>query len=131
MSSSTRRAVTAFAATAVITAALGVGASTASAKSDLDLRAASRTVALHGTVRLSAAGSSDDFGGAPIQLCVDQRDSAGHWHRLGCAARYRLAEAVPAAYRGTLAFRAQLIAQTGPHRWVVDRTSPTVSVQIR
>lgn len=131
MSSSTRRTVTALAATAMITAGLGVCASTASAKSDLELRAASGSVALHGTVRLSAAGSSDDFGGAPIQLCVDRRDSAGHWHRLGCTARYRLAEAVPAAYRGTFAFRAQLIAQTAPHHWVVDRTSPTVTVRVR
>ncbi|MHA6762234.1 hypothetical protein [Streptacidiphilus sp. PAMC 29251] len=134
MLSTTRRAATALAATAIMTAGLVAGASTASAKSELTIGARSSAVALGGTIRLQASGGSDDFGAAPVLLCVDERSGTGRaagWHRLRCTSHYRLALDVPAAQRGTVAFRAQLVVRPAAHRWVVDRTSRTVTVRIR
>ena len=131
MPSSTSRTVTALAATAVLTAGLGICATTASAKSDLDIRAAAGTVAPGGTVRISASGATDDFGGAPVLLCLERRTAADTWHRLRCTSAYRLDLDVPAGRHGELAFRARLLAETGPHHWIVGRTSDTVVVRVR
>jgi hypothetical protein len=131
MSNTTRRAGTALAATALITAGLVLGATTASAKSDLGIGTRSGAVAVGGTVRVHAAGGSDDFGGDPILLCVDQRGSKGRWHTLRCTSGYRLTVDVPATRPGVLAFRAQLVARTGTRHRVVDRTSRTLHVAVR
>jgi hypothetical protein len=130
MSSTTCRAATALAATALLTAGLTAGASTASAKSDLTIGVRSGAVAVGGTVRLRADGGTDDFGGVPVLLCLDQR-VGGRWHPLRCTTGYRLAVDVPALRRGALVFRAQLVAHTGVHRWAVDRTSRTLIVRVR
>jgi hypothetical protein len=127
----TRRAGTALAATALFTAVLAAGASTASAKSELDIGTRAGTVSAGSTVRVHASGNTDDFAGLPVQLCVDRRGSTGSWHRLRCTSAYRLTVDVPAARRGVLAFRAQLIAETGHHRQAVDRTSGTLLVTVR
>ena len=131
MSRTARRTGTALAATALITVGLVLGATTASAKSELGIGARSSTVAVGGTVRVHAEGDSDDFGGAPVLLCVDRRGGNGRWHRLRCTSGYRLTVDVPATRRGVLAFRAQLVADVGAHRRVVDRTSRTLRVAVR
>ena len=133
MPSSPRRVGTALAATALFTAGLAVCASTASAKSDLSIGTSARTVAVGGVVRVHAEGASDDFGGAPIRLCVEERVGAQGWRTLGCTSDSRLTVAVRATGRGSLSFRSQLVAMPDAHRGhrIVDRTSATLTVRVR
>lgn len=128
-----RRFGTALAATALLTAGLAVCAATASAKSELTITTGARSVAVGGTVNVRAQGASDDFGGATMRLCIEQRTAAHGWRSLGCTTGYRLAVKVRPAHRGSVSFRAQLVAVLGGHheRRAVDCTSATVVVRVR
>ena len=132
MQSLTRRVSTLAVATAVATAGLAVCSTVASAKSDLGIIVGSRTSAVGGSVRVQANGNSDDFGGATVRVCIDEQVGRGAWRQLACGPQgRRLQVKVKAGHRGTLRFRAQLIALTGPRHHTVDRTSTTVTVQVR
>lgn len=132
MQSLTRRVSTLAVATAVATAGLAVCSTVASAKSDLGIIVGSRTTAVGGSVRVQANGNSDDFGGATVRVCIDEQVGRGAWRQLACGPQgHRLQVKANAGHRGTLRFRAQLIALTGPRHHVVDRTSTTVTVQVR
>jgi hypothetical protein len=133
MPSSPRRVSTALAATALFTAGFAAFASTASAKSDLSIGTTARTVAVGGVVGVHAVGTTDDFGGAPIRLCIEERVGAHAWRTLSCTAGYRLSVSVRPTVRGEVFFRSQLIALPGAHHGhrVVDRTSETLAVQAR
>ncbi|MEY9840819.1 hypothetical protein [Streptacidiphilus sp. EB103A] len=132
MQSLTRRVSTLAVATAVATAGLAVCSTAASAKSDLGISVSSRTTAVGGPVRVQANGNSDDFGGATVRICIDEQVGRGAWRQLACGPQgRRLQVKVKAGRRGTLRFRAQLIALTGPRHHVVDRTSAPVAVQVR
>lgn len=132
MQSLTRRVSTLAVATAVATAGLAVCSTVASAKSDLGIIVGSRTTAVGGSVRVQANGNSDDFGGATVRVCIDEQVGRGAWRQLACGPQgHRLQVKVKAGHRGTLRFRAQLIALTGPRHHTVDRTSTTVTVQVR
>ncbi|MBC3842915.1 hypothetical protein GXW82_30325 [Streptacidiphilus sp. 4-A2] len=123
-----RRIGSAVAVLAVATAGLAAGAGTASAKSAITVSAGSHTVSVGRTVQVTATGDSDDFGGTPIQLCLDERVGAGAWQQLHCVSGGWTRVAVRAQHRGELQFRSQLLAVFGPHHRVLDRTSETVSV---
>jgi hypothetical protein len=132
MQSLSRRVGTLAVATAVVTAGLAVCSTAASAKSDLGIAVGSRTVAAGGTLRVQANGNSDDFGGATVRICIDEQVGRGAWRQLACGPQgHRLQLKVQARHRGTLRFRAQLIALTGPRHHIVDRTSATVTVRVR
>ena len=131
MPSISRRISTALAATAVLSAGLVAGAAGASAKSDLDLGVSSHAVSVGSSVKLSATGDSDDFGGAPMYLCIDERVDHAAWRQQKCTSGGRLELDLRAVRQGALSFRAQLIAFPEPHHRSVDRTSPTLVVQVR
>ncbi|WP_370147552.1 hypothetical protein [Streptacidiphilus sp. EB129] len=132
MPSTARRLGATLAATAVLTGGLVAGATAASAKSNLAVGVRSHSVAHYGSIQVTAAGATDDFGGAPIQLCIDERVNGGGWTQLSCASAGHLAVTVKATRRGTAEFRAQLIGLVGSHhRRTVDRTSAPVSVHVR
>ncbi|TDU05694.1 hypothetical protein EDD99_4225 [Streptomyces sp. 846.5] len=132
MQSLTRRVSTLAVATAVATAGLAVCSTAASAKSDLGISVGSRTTTVGGPVRVQANGNSDDFGGATVRICIDEQVGRGAWSQLACGPQgRRLQVKVKAGHRGTIRFRAQLIALTGPHHHIVDRTSAPVAVQVR
>jgi hypothetical protein len=131
MKTTARRTVSATAVAAVAALGLGLGAGTASAKSAIGINVSSRVTVVGRTVQVSASGSSDDFGGTPTQLCIDELAGAGGWRQLGCVAHGSTRLSVRAAHRGELQFRAQLIAVVSPQHRVVDRTSETVAVWVR
>ncbi|QMU74891.1 hypothetical protein GXW83_03030 [Streptacidiphilus sp. PB12-B1b] len=125
-----RRIGSAAAVAAVAAAVVGLGAGPASAKSAIAVGVGSRVVTVGRSVEVSASGDSDDFGGTPIQLCVDERSGAGAWAQLGCVQHSSVRLAVRAGHRGELQFRAQLVAVVNPRHRVVDRTSNTVAVLV-
>ena len=132
MQSLSRRVSTLAVATAVATAGLAVCSTAASAKSDLSIAVGSRTVVAGGAVRVQAKGDSDDFGGAAVRICIDERTGRGGWRQLACGPQNRrLQLKVKARQRGIVRFRAQLIALTGRHHHTVDRTSASVTVRVR
>jgi hypothetical protein len=120
-------AVTGLAATGLAVAAAGP----AFAKSSITLHVSARSVVPEERVELTASGASDDFGGSPIRLCVDERAGNGSWRAVGCGQEGTLHLTVRAEHAGTLAFRSQLLARTGHGRLVVDRTSQVVTVHVR
>ncbi|MEY9847590.1 hypothetical protein [Streptacidiphilus sp. MAP5-3] len=131
---STRRATTALVASSLVAAGLAVAtvvtAAPAFAKSSVELRGTPHSVALGARIHLAAFGASDDFGGDVVRLCVDERVNGGHWRLVGCGAEGAYHASVRAAERGTLAFRAQLLAGVGHHHYTVDRTSATADVHV-
>ena len=112
------------------TAGLTVGVGTAAAKSAISVGVRSRVVTVGRTVPVTASGDSDDFGGTPEQLCLDERVGTGGWQQLRCVSGSSMQLAVRAQHRGELQFRAQLVAVVNPHRRVVDRTSDPVTVWV-
>jgi hypothetical protein len=62
---------------------------------------------------------------------VDERAGHGSWRVVRCGGEGTLRLTVRAARPGVLAFRSQLLAGVGHGRFVVDRTSPTVTVHVR
>ncbi|MBF9070565.1 hypothetical protein [Streptacidiphilus fuscans] len=134
---SARRATTALVASSLVAAGLAIStglavatAAPAFAKSSVELRGAPHSVPLGARIHLSAFGASDDFGGDAIRLCVDERVNDGHWRLVGCGAEGAYRTSVRATERGTLAFRAQLLATVGHHHYAVDRTSATAAVHV-
>lgn len=128
---SARRATTALVASSLVAAGLAVAtAAPAFAKSAVELRGAPHSVTLGARIHLAAFGASDDFGGDVIRLCVDERVNDGHWRLVGCGAEGAYRTSVRATERGTLAFRAQLLATVGHHHYAVDRTSATDAVHV-
>jgi hypothetical protein len=130
-----RRRASSFAAASLVAAtslAVAVAAAgPAFAKSSIALRVSARDVAPGERIGLTARGASDDFGGAPLRLCVDERVGHGSWRVVRCGGEGTLRLTVRAARPGTLSFRSQLLAGTGHGRLVVDRTSQAVTVQVR
>ncbi|MFC1402535.1 MULTISPECIES: hypothetical protein [Streptacidiphilus] len=126
-----RRAGSAAVVAALAAGGLAVGAGSASAKSAISVGVSARTVAVGHIVRVSASGSSDDFGATPIQLCIDEKVGSGAWKQLACTNKYNLALNIRAPHRGELQFRSQLIAVFNAHHRVLDRTSGTDVVQVR
>ena len=123
-----RRIGSAAAVAAIAAAGLGIGAGTASAKSVISVGARSHMVTVGRAVQLSASGDSDDFGGTPMQLCLDERVGGGSWRQLKCVPGSSLRLSVRAPHRGELQFRAQLFALVSKHRRALDRTSDAVTV---
>ncbi|MEY9962030.1 hypothetical protein ABIA33_000051 [Streptacidiphilus sp. MAP12-16] len=128
---SRRRVSTALAATVVLCAGLAVGATAASAKSSLEIGVGSRTVAAGDVVRVHATGDSDDFGGVPVQLCIDERVGHGAWQQLKCTPGGQLELGLKVRHPGLLSFRAQLVAVRDAHHRSVDRSSESVTVRVR
>lgn len=129
---SARRATSLLAASLVAATGLAVAtAGPAVAKSSLTLRAGATSVAAGQRIGLTAHGASDDFGGSPVRLCVDERAGHGSWRTVGCGGEGTLRVSVRAGRAGTLAFRAQLLARNSHGRLVVDRTSQVVTLRVR
>ncbi|RAG87679.1 hypothetical protein DN069_00130 [Streptacidiphilus pinicola] len=127
-----RRASSVLAASLVAATGLAVAtAGPAVAKSSITLHADARSVAAGQRVALTARGATDDFGGNPVRLCVDERAGHGSWRTVDCGAEGTLRVSVRAGSAGTLAFRAQLVARNTHGRFVVDRTSQAVTVHVR
>ncbi len=125
-----RRAASTAAVVAVVVGGLAVGAGSASAKSAIDIGVPSHAVAVGQSAQVTATGNSDDFGPAPVRLCIDERIGSAAWRQLGCAPAGAFKLDVKAQQRGELQFRAQLLGVFGPHRRVLDRTSDTVDVRV-
>jgi len=115
---------------AVAAAGLGLSAGAASAKSAIAVGVRSHTVAVGRAVQVSASGDSDDFGGTPMQLCLDERVGAAGWQQLRCVSGSSLHMSVQARHRGELQFRAQLFALVNAHHRALDRTSGAVTVWV-
>ncbi|WP_042405101.1 hypothetical protein [Streptacidiphilus carbonis] len=126
-----RRAGSAAAVAALAVGGIAVGAGSAWAKSSIAVGVSSHHVAVGHTVRVTASGSSDDFGATPIQLCIDERVGTGAWKQLACTNKYSLGLNVRAPHRGEIQFRSQLVAVFNAHHRVVDRTSGTDAVWAR
>lgn len=129
---SVRRATTALVASSLLAVGLAVAtAAPAFAKSSIELRTTPHSVVLGERIHLDAFGVSDDFGGDPIRLCVDERVGNGAWRVVGCGAEGTYRTAVRASRIGVTDFRAQLLAVIGHDRFALDRTSSTVAVYVR
>ena len=127
-----RRASSFLAASLVAATGLAVAtAGPAVAKSSISLHAGAGSVATGQRIALTARGASDDFGGSPVRLCVDERVGTGSWRVVGCGKEGTLRLSVRAGRSGTLSFRAQLVARNSHGRVVVDRTSQAVTVHVR
>ncbi|MEY9874016.1 hypothetical protein ABH931_003510 [Streptacidiphilus sp. MAP12-33] len=128
---SARRVSALIAASALAATGLAVSAAApAFAKSSIGLHSSVRSVAAGERVVLTASGASDDFGGSPVRLCVEEH-VGGAWRVVTCGREGTVRADVRAREAGTLAFRAQLVARNGHGRLVVDRTSPVVTVHVR
>lgn len=125
-----RRIGSAAVVAAVAAAGLGLGAGVASAKSAISVSVRSSVVLVGRTVQVSASGDSDDFGGTPMQLCLDERVGNGDWRQAHCVTGGRMRLGVSAQHRGELQFRAQLFALVGPRHRAPDRTSDPVAVWV-
>ncbi len=125
-----RRIGSAAVVAAIAAAGLGLGAGTASAKSAISVGVRSHAVTVGRTVQVSASGNSDDFGGTPMQLCLDERVGSGDWQQYHCVDGSWMRLGVRAQHRGELQFRAQLLALVGPGHRVLDRTSDPVAVWV-
>jgi hypothetical protein len=125
-----RRVGSATAVLAVAAAALAVGAGTASAKSSIWVSANGHSTTVGRSVQVSAGGTSDDFGGTPMQLCLDERVGSGAWEQLHCVMGNKLALPVRAQHQGELQFRAQMFGVFNPHHRVLDRTSGSYAVRV-
>ncbi|WP_042427761.1 hypothetical protein [Streptacidiphilus anmyonensis] len=129
---SSRGAASLVAATSLAAVGLAVAAAgPAFAKSSIALQAGARSVTPGERIALSARGSSDDFGGHPVRLCLDERVGHGPWRAVDCGREGVLRVTVRAAHPGMLAFRAQLVGRDAHGRMVVDRTSEVVTVRVR
>ncbi|QMU67431.1 hypothetical protein [Streptacidiphilus sp. P02-A3a] len=126
-----RRIGSAAVVAAIAAAGLGLGAGTAAAKSAISISVRSGMVVVGRTVQVSATGDSDDFGGTPMQLCVDERIGDGGWQQAHCVTGGWTRLGVRAQHRGELQFRAQLFALVGRQHRVLDRTSDAVTVRVR
>jgi hypothetical protein len=126
----TRRIGSAVVVAAIAAAGIGIGAGTASAKSAIAVGVRSHIVTVGRAVQVSASGDSDDFGGTPMQLCLDERVGGGGWQQLRCVPGSSLHLSVRAQHRGELQFRAQLFALVSKDHRVLDRTSGAVSVWV-
>jgi hypothetical protein len=115
---------------ALAVAGVGLGAGAAVAKSAISISVRSHIVTVGRAAQVSASGDSDDFGGTPIQLCVDERVGGGAWQQLRCVSTGSMQLDVRTQHRGELQFRSQLIAVVNPHHRVLDRTSGTVAVWV-
>ncbi|MEZ0068880.1 hypothetical protein ABIA32_004921 [Streptacidiphilus sp. MAP12-20] len=128
---SARRATSLLAAS-LLAAGVALTASTpAFAKSSIALRADPHSVAVGGQIHLVAAGTTDDLGGVPIRLCVEERVGRGPWHVVGCGHEGTLRLSVRARHAGAVAFRAELLGVNGQGHVVVDRVTPPVTVHVR
>ncbi|WP_042366179.1 hypothetical protein [Streptacidiphilus neutrinimicus] len=119
---------------ASVLAATGLAVASAGpafAKSSIAIQVSARSVTPGQRIGLIAYGASDDFGGNPVRLCLDERVGHGPWRAVGCGREGALRLAVHPAHPGTLAFRSQLVGRNGHGRLVVDRTSQVVTVQVR
>jgi len=125
-----RRIGSAVAVAGLAAAGLGLGAGTASAKSAIAVSVGSHLTTVGRSVQVAASGDSDDFGGTPIQLCLDERVGDGAWQQLHCVSGSWMRLNVRAQHRGELQFHAQLIAVVNPHHRVLDRTSDSVTVWV-
>jgi hypothetical protein len=129
---SARRTTSFLAASLVAATGLAVAAAgPAVAKSSIALQVSARSVVPGERVELTAVGATDDFGGSPVRLCVDERAGQGSWRTVGCAPEGTLRLTIRPGRAGVLAFRSQLLARNGHGRFVVDRTSPVVTVRVR
>ncbi|WP_042385559.1 hypothetical protein [Streptacidiphilus melanogenes] len=129
---STRRASSFVAASLLAATGLAVAtAGPAFAKSSIAIQVSARSVAPGERIGLSARGSSDDFGGNPVRLCLDERVGRGAWRVVVCGREGVLRATVRAARPGVLAFRSQLVGRNSHGRLVVDRTSQVVTVRVR
>ncbi|SEL40528.1 hypothetical protein [Streptacidiphilus jiangxiensis] len=127
---SARRASALLAASALAATGLAVSAAApAFAKSSIGLHAGARSVVPGERVQLTASGATDDFGGAPVRLCVEER-TRGSWHIVSCGHEGTVRADVRAGRAGVLAFRAQLLAANAHGHLVVDRTSQVVTVHV-
>jgi hypothetical protein len=129
-STTIRRIGSAAAVAGIAVAGLGLGAGVASAKSAIAVGVGSHTTTVGRSVQVTASGDSDDFGGTPIQLCLDERIGNGAWQQLRCVSSSGMRLNVRAQHRGELQFRAQLIAVVNPHHRVLDRTSDAATVWV-
>lgn len=128
---SVRRASALLAASALAATGLAVSAAApAFAKSSIGLHADARSVVPGEQVDLTASGASDDFGGVPVRLCVEEH-VGDSWRAVTCGREGTVHADVRAGRAGTLAFRAQLMARNSHGRLVVDRTSQVVTVHVR
>lgn len=126
-----RRVGSVAAVAALAVGGLVVGAGSASAKSAIAIGVSGHSVAVGHNVRVTASGSSDDFGATPIQLCIDEKVGAGAWKQIACTNKHSLALNLRAPHRGELQFRSQLVAVLNAHHRVLDRTSGTAVVWAR
>jgi hypothetical protein len=116
----------------LVTAGLVVAAAgPAFAKSSISLRATPRSVAVGQHIHLTATGASDDFGGMPMRLCVDEEVGHGSWRAVACGREGLLRASVRAGHPGEFAFRAQLLAVDSHGHLLVDQTTPVVTVRVR
>ena len=125
-----RKAGSAAAVAAVVVAGLAMGAGTASAKSVIGIGVGTHSIAVGRVLPVTASGSSDDFGGTPMQLCIDERVGSGGWQQLRCTSGHALRLNLRAQHRGEIQFRSQLVGVFGGHHRVVDRTSGAVAVWV-
>ncbi|WP_037602127.1 hypothetical protein [Streptacidiphilus rugosus] len=128
---SARRA-TSLLATALLAACVATGVATpAFAKSSISLRVAASHVALGRQIHLTATGTSDDLGGVPMRLCVEERVGRGAWFLAGCGREGALSLSVRAGHAGVVTFRAELLGVGSHGHVVVDRVSGPVTVRVR
>ena len=125
-----RRAGSVAAVAALAVGGLAFGAGSASAKSAIAIGVSGHSVAVGHNVRVSASGSSDDFGATPIQLCIDEKVGAGAWKQIACTYKHTLGLNLRAPHRGELQFRSQLVGVFSAHHRVVDRTSGSDVVRV-
>ena len=125
-----RRMGSAVAVATLAAVGVGIGAGTASAKSAISVGVGSHMVTVGRAVQVSASGDSDDFGGTPMRLCLDERVGGSGWRQLKCVPGSSARLSVRAPHRGELQFRAQLFALVSKHHRALDRTSDAVTVWV-
>ncbi|MEV5877360.1 hypothetical protein AB0L75_24655 [Streptomyces sp. NPDC052101] len=117
--------------------ALGLAATTASAKSNIEFTAGPRTAHVGGMIHLKVDGGDDD---ASVweRLCIQERTGHEAWHNLKCAkGDYGYATGldirIKASHKGSYQFRGALIESKSPKdkHYQYGPTSRAYTVTVR